>query len=818
MNMRLKRAGRVCLPIILICSTICFVFFLSLGSRADQQQFPPAVQALLDRARAANPQRYQFALDKGAQIGVTADQKSFYLLWYPPNMPAGNRTLIVTTHGSASFAFDEFFLWYDAALAHGHGILALQWWFPTEAPPRDYYSPAEVHAAVEPVLKQQAIKPGRAMLHGFSRGSANGYYVALFDRQAKNNFFGLHLANAGGASTDYPLYLEVTGGRYGATPFAGMRWATFCGGLDPNPDRDGCPAMRRTADFIEQYGGAVDLAIEDQTKGHGGFHQTPSYLDLALTAFDSVLLPTTTTWTVKPDANFRIANASIPNVGLVRNEVWLTVGGQGGIRLFRSAQGDNSTQPETIPGLNSALAGTGYNVGEVIPREGSDGSRQLYVLGLGGPGANRDIVFRLRQNESSQFVRDPQAAVYSGAPADNQFLGVPDVYPANDGKLRLIYVARGATRQNSRTAISSDGGQSFAFDYDNPFNDLNVANPGASNTNVDPAVVKLAQGGYLGVTMRLKKLYLFTSADGRVFIPINNGAPIEASSFLPAATGFFDPTLAQLPGGKVLMYVTLEQPGQPTSVVRATLTPAGQVSNVSSASFRDHALAPESIVTAFGTNFAASTQSAASQPLPTTLAGATVKVTDSAGAERLAPLFFVSPAQINYLMPDATANGAATITVSNSNGDTAISAALISGVAPGLFSANANGQGVAAAIAIRFKPDGSQQTQPVARFDQTTNQFVAAPIVLGGENDQVFLVLFGTGLRRRSSLSNVSAQIGGADAQVTFVGAQGDFAGLDQINVRMPRSLVGRGEVEVVVTVDGQMANPVRISIGGATN
>jgi uncharacterized protein (TIGR03437 family) len=47
---------------------------------------------------------------------------------------------------------------------------------------------------------------------------------------------------------------------------------------------------------------------------------------------------------------------------------------------------------------------------------------------------------------------------------------------------------------------------------------------------------------------------------------------------------------------------------------------------------------------------------------------------------------------------------------------------------------------------------------------------------------------------------------------------QGDFAGLDQINLRIPRSLVGRGEVEVVVSVDGQTANPARINIGGQTD
>jgi uncharacterized protein (TIGR03437 family) len=519
-------------------------------------------------------------------------------------------------------------------------------------------------------------------------------------------------------------------------------------------------------------------------------------------------------WAVKPDSGFQIANANIPNVGLVKGEVWLTVGGQGGIRLYRSAQGDNATNASAIPGLNGSLAGTGFNVTETVPRESKDGARELYVLGLGAPGVNRAVVFRLRENASGSFVRDPQTPVYSGAAADNQFLGVPDVYRTNDGNLRLIYVARGATRQNSRTAISSDGGQSFTFEYDNPFNDLNVTNPGASNTNVDPAVVTLAQGGYLAVTMRLKKLYLFTSADGRVFSPINQGAPVEASSFLPTATGFFDPTLIQMPDGRVLMYVTIEQPGQPESVVRATLTPVSPASNVSSASYRDAALAPESIVTAFGDKLSTATESAKSQPLPTTLGGATVKVLDSAGAERLAPLFFASPAQINYLMPEATANGAAKVTITNDNGAVSIGAAMIASVAPGLFSANSNGQGVAAGLAIRYKPDGTQQSQPIARYDQATNRFVAEPINLGAEGDQVFLILFGTGLRFRNSLSNVTVKISGVDAQATFAGAQGDFAGLDQINMRIPRGLAGRGEVEIALTVDGQTANHVRINIG----
>ncbi|HZN11171.1 MAG TPA: hypothetical protein VFC61_05815, partial [Blastocatellia bacterium] len=87
------------------------------------------------------------------------------------------------------------------------------------------------------------------------------------------------------------------------------------------------------------------------------------------------------------------------------------------------------------------------------------------------------------------------------------------------------------------------------------------------------------------------------------------------------------------------------------------------------------------------------------------------------------------------------------------------------------------------------------------------------PIDLGPEGEQVFLVLFGTGLRFRSGLPAVGAQVGGMAAEVTFAGPQPQFVAVDQINLRLPHSLQGRGEVEVALTVDGQTANPVGVSI-----
>jgi uncharacterized protein (TIGR03437 family) len=206
-------------------------------------------------------------------------------------------------------------------------------------------------------------------------------------------------------------------------------------------------------------------------------------------------------------------------------------------------------------------------------------------------------------------------------------------------------------------------------------------------------------------------------------------------------------------------------------------------------------------------------QAAASLPLPVMIEGTEVRVRDSGGVERAAPLFFVSPAQINYQIPPNTSPGAATVTVISGAGGAANETLAVAVVAPGLFSANANGQGVAAAVALRVRSDGSQTFEVVSRYDDAQRRYVAAPIDLGPESDQLFLILFGSGLRNRSALSAVTARIGGVDVETLFAAPQGDFAGLDQVNLRLPRSLAGRGDVDIALNVNSVPANTVRIAI-----
>lgn len=236
------------------------------------------------------------------------------------------------------------------------------------------------------------------------------------------------------------------------------------------------------------------------------------------------------------------------------------------------------------------------------------------------------------------------------------------------------------------------------------------------------------------------------------------------------------------------------------------------IASVSAASYRTDTLASESITALFGAQLATSTQAAAGVPLPTTLANTSIRVKDSAGNERLAPLFFVSPTQINFLVPSGAANGPAAVTVVKADGAAPSSGAQIASVAPGLFAANANGQGVAAGALLRIKSNGVRTFEPIVQFDPAQNRFLAAPIDLGPTTDECFLLLFGTGFRFRNAQSTTTIKIGGLDLPVSYAGPQGEFAGLDQVNLRLPRELVGRGQVDIELKIDSQSANTVQVA------
>jgi len=227
------------------------------------------------------------------------------------------------------------------------------------------------------------------------------------------------------------------------------------------------------------------------------------------------------------------------------------------------------------------------------------------------------------------------------------------------------------------------------------------------------------------------------------------------------------------------------------------------LANVSAASFvNDQWMTGDMIMAGFGADLAERTE-IATLPLPISLAGRKVLVQDLAGTEKPAKLLFVAPTQINYILPDGLTDGPAVIRVVD-QADNLVRAGLgqIRTASPGIFTANADGKDVPAAVIVRAKADGTQNYEPVSQYDESQKKFIPLPIDLGPDEEIVVLALFGTGWRHFASQTAFKVLIGGIECPVEYAGKQPTLEGLDQINVRLPRSLISRGEVEGIVSIN----------------
>lgn len=223
----------------------------------------------------------------------------------------------------------------------------------------------------------------------------------------------------------------------------------------------------------------------------------------------------------------------------------------------------------------------------------------------------------------------------------------------------------------------------------------------------------------------------------------------------------------------------------------------GSVGNAVDSASYVAVVSPTGIATLFGSNLASTTASTSGSSLPTTLGGVNVNVDGIA-----AGLSYVSPTQINLVIPSSVPASSSQLLFSYNNGTLAASgAALVQSVAPGIFTANGSGSGLAAGDWQRYSSSGTLED----------SESLSVPINFGVSTDQVYLILFGTGIRNVSSTSQVTVTVNGVAGTVTYAGAQGSYEGLDQVNVLLPHSLAGSGTVNVVLTAAGVAANTVTV-------
>jgi uncharacterized protein (TIGR03437 family) len=219
-------------------------------------------------------------------------------------------------------------------------------------------------------------------------------------------------------------------------------------------------------------------------------------------------------------------------------------------------------------------------------------------------------------------------------------------------------------------------------------------------------------------------------------------------------------------------------------------------------------VSPDSLVSIYGDHLTATVASAGLLPWPTILGGISVVFRDSGGTERLAALKFVSPGQINAVVPADQPVGPAVVVVRSGTTDVMSGTVMIADTAPALFAGDGSGKGAAAALVELVHANGSIDLEFGFQCDGT-GKCTTLPMSLGSGGDVPVLVLFGTGIRRGGAAARV--MVGSQTLTPSYAGPQPQYGGVDQVNVTLPAALRGAGEVPVVVTIGNSVSNTVMV-------
>jgi uncharacterized protein (TIGR03437 family) len=279
-----------------------------------------------------------------------------------------------------------------------------------------------------------------------------------------------------------------------------------------------------------------------------------------------------------------------------------------------------------------------------------------------------------------------------------------------------------------------------------------------------------------------------------------------------------EPAVAPLyPKGRVQCTVSVPQSGGSgplsfsfpveVTVDRAPQSGADILAVVNGASFTATAVSGAGIFSLFGEALSDAAEQAMTLPLPTRLRDRSLKLRRGNQQWDL-PLFYVSPNQINVLLPEGIPLGNALLTLYAAEVPLASFAVVVEPIAPALFTANSSGAGAPAGQFLRIE-NGSQSSGALSQCPEN-KECVPNPMDWGSADAEVFLVLYGTGFRGFGS-AVPEIRIGNLSLQAAFAGPQGFFAGLDQVNVKLPRTLKGTGESDVFLIHGGKRTNTVRI-------
>ena len=352
------------------------------------------------------------------------------------------------------------------------------------------------------------------------------------------------------------------------------------------------------------------------------------------------------------------------------------------------------------------------------------------------------------------------------------------IYIADTGDHRVVKWAN-----NKLTTIAGTGTNGFSGD----------GGPATKATLQNPYGVAVDAAGSVYIvdytTSRVRKV----TPDGTIVTIAGTGALKYTGDGGPATSAAFNfpRGIAIDAQGKIYIADTSNQAIRLLQGVNPVISDGG----VTNAASYAQQISPGALATVWGT-FGASAGATAA-PWPATFNGVTVSVNGTQ-----APVYYVSPGQINFQVPWGTATGTAAVQVGVNGGSSNTLNVPVVSAGPGLFFSGS------------------------AAIVQNQDYSLNGPSNAAAGGSYIFAYLTGSGpvsppvadgtVAPESPLATAtataSAKIGTANAQVAFTGLTPGFIGLVQMNIVVPSGLAP-GDYPLTVTIDGQTSNSGNVSV-----
>jgi hypothetical protein len=259
-------------------------FWISEARAADEDVATPTMSSCRDWIQSIHTldyknhgcKAYTDKLRYGEKHGggvIPIGEDRFFIVWFPDNWDDfSNKKIVVTLHGSGGCAESLFHQWVVLSAQRKYAVVALQYAETSAWGNKKFDDSPQIYENLRVMLGELRahcpIDEVPVVLHGFSRGSARTFELAVFDR-ADNGMraFSAFISDSGTPFPETHGKIPSSLQNIANNGYHGAHFWLYCGGRDH--DGQTCNGMKKMSQFILAHGATMDKFYQNPVGGHG---------------------------------------------------------------------------------------------------------------------------------------------------------------------------------------------------------------------------------------------------------------------------------------------------------------------------------------------------------------------------------------------------------------------------------------------------------------------------------------------------------------------------------------------------------------------